>query len=195
MVNLDFQSIFKIWNSYPQSLNLNLEEGQLEFPINCQNLELLSTKFEFELARGSTWISNQFLRIGTPTHKIWIWTWKRVNLNFQFMKFNELTSTIIKNWIFTFGKKITFWNFNLKKKLLATNSASRFHLMQLIFSKKPLKFHNRYCHNGQLIKWHQSEARRSSKGTIAAGGAVSKGQEGQEKEFSGGAVSKMQEGQ
>ena len=118
-VNLNFQSIFKIWNSYPQNLNLNLEEGQLEFPINCQNLELLSTKFEFELARGSTWISNQFLRIGTPTHKIWIWTWKRVNLNFQFMTFNELTSTIIKNWIFIFGKKITFWNFNLKKKTLS----------------------------------------------------------------------------
>ena len=27
-------SIFKIWNSYSQSLNLNLEEGQLKFPIN-----------------------------------------------------------------------------------------------------------------------------------------------------------------
>ena len=101
-VNLIFQSIFKIWNSYPQNLNLSLKEGQLKYPINFQNLEVLSTKnkiwtwkkvnlnngqfpikfeFEFELGRGSTWISNQFSKFWTPIHKIWIWTWKNVNLN------------------------------------------------------------------------------------------------------------------
>ena len=61
----DIQSLFKIWNSYPQNLNLNLKGGQLKqwstwisnswHSINFSNLELLSTKI-----------------------KIWIWAWTSI---------------------------------------------------------------------------------------------------------------------
>ena len=73
----DIQSIFKIWNSYPQkqNLNLNLKEGQLEFPIH--DIQLIfqiwnsyphKIKFGFELERRSTCTM--------------------VNLNLQLMAFN-----------------------------------------------------------------------------------------------------------
>ena len=88
MVN--FQLYFRILN-YSQNLNLNLEEIEtmvnqfLEFwtihkiwiwtwkrvKINFKNFELF-TKFDFELGRGSTLISNQFLAFWTPN---------KVNLN------------------------------------------------------------------------------------------------------------------
>ena len=116
----DLQSIFRLLNSYPQNLNLNLEECQLK-----------------------QWsIFNQFLEFWTPIHKIWIWTWKRVNLNFQSifkrgtLLGNEEPPNEL-NWIWTWKKVKTTYEF-LKCATLIHNFKIKFMALELPQKSKGL---------------------------------------------------------
>ena len=129
-VNFNIKSIFRILNSYPQ--NLNLEEGQLkQCPVSYQFSEFWtkSTKFEFELGRRSTLMSNQFLEFGTPIHKFEFELGRGSTWTFnQFLKFLtpnewsiELNSNLnlnleggqLKQWVVNFQSIFKILQFNV----------------------------------------------------------------------------------
>ena len=96
MVNLNFQSIFKIWNSYPHkktNFNLNLE---LEFQIHeifnqsifkiWWNTVILNLVEHSHSQFGGTQsifnsVEHSINFLLSTKNQIWIWIWKRVNLN------------------------------------------------------------------------------------------------------------------